>query len=61
MNRRMAYSLWEQVSALQRQVFNDEIQVLIRILDTRDWDIPNLVDEGREDDLTDIGPELRDI
>ena len=49
----------EEVLALEGEVLDDEVEHVIGILDTGDGDVPDLLDEGGEDDGPDVGPELR--
>ncbi len=49
----------EEVLARQSQVLDDEIQSFVRVLDAGDRDIADLLDEARNDLLTDVGPKLR--
>lgn len=48
----------EEVAALQGEVLNDEVQRIVTVLDTGNRDVADLLDEGGEDDFTDVTPEL---
>ncbi len=48
----------QNVLGRQREVLDDKIDLLVGVLDARDGDVTQLVDEGREDLLTDVSPEL---
>lgn len=43
---------------MKRQVLDDEIELIIGILDTRDGDMPDFMSDPREDDITDVTPEI---
>lgn len=46
----------EQVASLERQVLDDEVKHVVGVLDARDGDVSDLVDELGKDDLADIVP-----
>ena len=48
----------EEVATLKREVLNDEVERVVGVLDTRDGDVSNLLNEGRHDNAADIVPEL---
>lgn len=50
--------LREQVLALKRQVLDDEIELVVRVLDPRNGDVSDLLSNLGEDDGTDIPPEI---
>jgi hypothetical protein len=48
----------EQVAALEGEVLDDEVERVIGVLDTRDGNISDLLNESRHNDATDVVPEL---
>ena len=50
----------EEIAALERQVFDHKIHLVVGVFDTRNGDVANLLNESWNDDLTDIFPQLRD-
>jgi len=49
----------EDVGRLERQVLDDEVDVLGRVLGARHRDVADLAEEGREDDRADVAPQVR--
>lgn len=49
----------EQVLALEGEVLDDEVELVVGVLDARNGDVADLVNEGGEDDTADILPERR--
>jgi len=49
---------WEEIAALQSEVFNDEIERIIRVLDARDGDVPNFFDQSGKDHFTNVIPKI---
>lgn len=43
---------------MERQVLDDEVELIVGILDTRDGDVSDFLSDPREDDITDITPEV---
>lgn len=52
-------NVWEQVLSLEGEVLDDEVELVVGVLDARDGDVANLLDDSREDDAADVLPERR--
>ena len=48
----------QQIGRRERQVLDDEVELVVGVLDARDRDVAGLVDEGREDDRAQVLPEV---
>jgi hypothetical protein len=48
----------EQVAALEGEVLDDEIERVVGVLDARDGDISDLLNESRHNDAADVVPEF---
>jgi hypothetical protein len=46
----------EEVLALEREVLDDEIELVVGVLDARDGDVANLLDDRGEDNAADVLP-----
>lgn len=49
----------EEIAALERQIFDYEIHFIVGIFDARNGDVANLFDESRDNNVTDILPQLQ--
>lgn len=49
----------QQILALHSEVLDDEIHRVVGVLDARDRDVPDVVDELRDDDAAQVRPEMR--
>ena len=49
----------EEVPPGEGEVLDDQVERLVRVLDARDGDVSDLVDNARQDNLADVQPELR--
>ena len=52
------YDVGEQVLAREGEVFDDEVESIVGVLDTGNWDVADLTDDGRQNDLTDVVPKM---
>jgi hypothetical protein len=49
----------EEVSSSEREILYDQVERIIGILDPRNGDMPDLVNECRQDHFPEVHPELR--
>lgn len=49
----------EEVPSLEGEVLDNKIELFVGIFDARNGDVANFLDNGRNDDATDVMPELR--
>jgi len=49
----------EEVTALQGEVLDDEVERVVAVFDVRNGDVADLVDQGRKNNLVDIIPQVR--
>ena len=49
----------EEVPPGKGEVLDDQVERLVCVLDARDGDVSNLVDDAGQDDLANVQPELR--
>jgi len=47
-------TVWKHVARLNDEVFNDSIHLMVRKLDSWEWDIADVVEDLRKDDLSNI-------
>jgi hypothetical protein len=50
--------LGEEVGTTEGQILDDEVHAIIGVLDTRDGDVSDALDDLRKDNFPDIIPEL---
>ena len=49
----------EEVATREHEVLDDDVEGIVGILDARDGDVADLVDDVGQDGVADVGPELR--